>query len=477
MDPSLHFLTREHWQWNLLFFIYGLSFFLMGFAILILTRRGSKLHLSRSLPWLAAFGLAHGLVEWGYILIPTAVVAEGWETLGAIIFNGGHALLLPLSYTFLLAFGLNLLVDTRGWSRRLKSLPVLAFIIWFLIFFFTFPGRGPAINNWLLLGDIMARYILALPGSILSAVAILNQQEELASLGRRSLRHYLLGSAAVLFLYAVAGGLLVPPAPFFPASVINTGLLMYLGLPVPVLRISSSLLLTYFIFRLLEVFEAEEQKYHQVVREREMIWREREKIRRDLHDGVIQAIYGLALGLEYTRGLLAENPSAAAGRLQALSQQAEAVIEDLRGYLAGLHLGRELPPEPVAIIKQRAADLLQDSGLEIFWHVQGEKPGTLDSDQRDHLYHMVTEIFSNIRRHARASRVRIQVEQEVDGFMVSIKDDGTGILRAASYGQGLGNLRQRAALAGGWVEIADWPGRGTTVTFWLPYYTGDGGKG
>ncbi|MDN5362097.1 MAG: hypothetical protein PWP70_1144 [Moorella sp. (in: firmicutes)] len=483
MDPALHELTGQYWYWSLFFFIYGLSFFLMGFGILVRARWGSDLTLGRRLPCLAIFGLLHGANEWGYIFIPGQMAAEGWQTLWGALLNGGHALLLALSYTFLLAFGINLLADTRNWPRWVRLLPALGLGGWAAIFLLTFPGNGAATDPWLVAGDIMARYLLAVPGSILSATAILAQGEELAPLRRHSLKFYLTGSAAALFLYTFAGGLLVPPAPFFPASILNTNLLMGLGVPAPALRILSSILVAYFIFRLLEVYDAEEQRYRETVREREMLWQEREKIRRDLHDGVIQSIYGLALGLEHSRGLLADNPAAAASRLQVLSHQAEGIIDDLRGYLAGLHLGRELPPDPVTIIKDRAADLGQDNAFNVSWHIQGTAPSGLDADQRDHLYHMVTEIFSNIRRHARASQVRVQVDLGTDGFKTTIKDNGTGLAGLASAhqeygtGQGLGNLRQRATLAGGWLEIQGQPGRGTAVTFWLPYAVGGGRDG
>ncbi|OIQ62332.1 sensor histidine kinase [Neomoorella thermoacetica] len=478
MDPALHALTDQYWYWSLFFFIYGLSFFLMGFGILIRSRWGSNLSLGRRLPSLAVFGLLHGATEWGYIFIPARVVAEGWQTLRGALLTGGHALLLALSYTFLLAFGLNLMVDTRNWPGWVRTLPAVFLGGWGLIFFLTFPGGGAATGPWLVSGDVTARYLLAVPGSILSALAILAQVEELARLRRRSLRFCLIGSAMALFLYTFAGGLMVPPASFFPANVLNTGLLMSLGLPAPVLRILSSVLVAYFIFRLLEVYDAEEQRYRETVREREMIWREREKIRRDLHDGVIQSIYGLALGLEHSRNLLADNPAAAADRLKVLTGQAEGIINDLRGYLAGLHLGRELPADPVAIIKEQVINLARGTELEIKWQIKGAAQGGLDSEQRDHLYHMVAEICSNIRRHARASRVRVQVDLGGEGFKVTIKDNGTGLLGTVpDHGQGLINLRQRAALAGGWLEIASSPGRGTTVTFWLPYSIGGGREG
>ena len=53
-------LNRE-----IILFVYGLVFFILGFAIVLQTRQSSRLDLARNLRWLAAFGIAHGFYEWG----------------------------------------------------------------------------------------------------------------------------------------------------------------------------------------------------------------------------------------------------------------------------------------------------------------------------------------------------------------------------------------------------------------------------
>jgi hypothetical protein len=58
-------LNRE-----IILFVYGLVFFLLGFAVILQTRRSSRLELARSLRWLAAFGITHGFYEWGDLFIP-----------------------------------------------------------------------------------------------------------------------------------------------------------------------------------------------------------------------------------------------------------------------------------------------------------------------------------------------------------------------------------------------------------------------
>ena len=55
---------------SIIYFVYGLIFFILGFAIILQTRQSSRLDLARSLRWLAAFGIAHGFHEWGDLFIP-----------------------------------------------------------------------------------------------------------------------------------------------------------------------------------------------------------------------------------------------------------------------------------------------------------------------------------------------------------------------------------------------------------------------
>ena len=57
-------------NWIILYFVYGQVFFIMGLVTGLQWRHQSQLELARALPWLAAFGITHGLTEWGYIFIP-----------------------------------------------------------------------------------------------------------------------------------------------------------------------------------------------------------------------------------------------------------------------------------------------------------------------------------------------------------------------------------------------------------------------
>ncbi|HYM50713.1 MAG TPA: ATP-binding protein, partial [Candidatus Limnocylindrales bacterium] len=88
------------------------------------------------------------------------------------------------------------------------------------------------------------------------------------------------------------------------------------------------------------------------------------------------------------------------------------------------------------------------------------------------LYRIAMEALANVRKHARASTVQLQMENVNRGWHVEVVDDGDGFLAPngeSSPGHlGLTAMRERAQIAGGWCKIESSTGSGTTVSFWLP---------
>ena len=82
------------------------------------------------------------------------------------------------------------------------------------------------------------------------------------------------------------------------------------------------------------------------------------------------------------------------------------------------------------------------------------------------------EVLANVRKHARASTVAVELHDVEDGYLIRIADDGVGYDPADIEDRpghlGLVLIRERAELAGGWCRIESSPGAGTTVEFWVP---------
>ena len=88
------------------------------------------------------------------------------------------------------------------------------------------------------------------------------------------------------------------------------------------------------------------------------------------------------------------------------------------------------------------------------------------------IYRNVLEVLANVRTHARASTVAVELHDVEDGYLIRIVDDGVGYDPADIEDRpghlGLVLIRERAELAGGWCRIESSPGTGTTVEFWVP---------
>src|SRR5512147_1312672 len=115
MNPIAQLFAENE---RLILFLYGLVFFVMGLAIVLQSRRASRLELARSLGWLAAFGITHGLNEWGDLFIPIQA-AYTPQTVIRLLYLV-QLVLLSVSFACLLQFGVSLL-NTLGRAVRLRS--------------------------------------------------------------------------------------------------------------------------------------------------------------------------------------------------------------------------------------------------------------------------------------------------------------------------------------------------------------------
>lgn len=457
-------------NWFLVFFVYGLAFFLMGFSIALQARRSSTFRLARYLWLLAGFGLLHGIAEWAYIFYLPGLEAGGWETFTGAVLNSSHAIIIALSFVFLFVFGLTLLTSTFGWPRWIRLLPLLVLAAWIWIFVISRP-YGLMADQWLGLAEIASRYLLALPGAALASIALYLQRAEIRGLHYPPLERVLLGASLSVAFYCFAGGLVVPYAPFFPASLINTSLLLETGLPVQLMRALDGVFMAYFVIRSLNLYEIESRKQLEGLRRRELVWMEKDRIRRDLHDGLVQAVYGLSLGLGHASRLLKEDPGGCEGLLKELEGRAGSIIGMIRCYLQDLKPSPGLPKNPVIIIEDLLADFTASTGVAPVFRWRGNQDKKMSDAQREHFYHMAAEAISNVRRHAGAKKVEVYLDFGKSGVRLAIQDNGEGFSQAAitPEGMGLDNLRVRAGLGGGWVDIRSAPGQGTEIALWLPY--------
>jgi len=454
---------REFFSINqpIVLFVYGLTFFLMGFAVFLQSRRRSQLRLARDLYWLAAFGILHGIREWGDIFIPIQVthtppvLVQFLQTI--------QIFLLVISYLALLMFGA---VTLERRYPRLKKIVLIWGFAWGVGCVLLFHLL-PSFESWHILSNVWARYLLGLPGSILAAYGLRYQAlYNIAPLKVGNVYQTLRVAGAALLIYAFIGGLTTPKADFFPANTFNNALFTdTLGIPVQVFRSLIGLVLAVTIIRALEIFEIELDRLIEQMEIERIQSAERERIGQEIHDGAIQSVYSASLILESLESLI-ETGTEASRRLLQAKNVLNAVNLDLRSYMVSLRT--ESPRDPLILsLEQLIANPRFQGLLDI--DLAYETEPTLKPMQVHHLLAIVQECLSNTLRHARARRAKITLTQNHGLMVLTVEDNGRGFSpKTTSSGYGLRSIRDRARLIGGLVDVESAPNKGTTVKISVP---------
>ncbi len=310
----------------IILFAYGQVFFILGLAIFLQSRRHSRLRLARDLRWLAAFGLLHGLHEWGWVFIPmqSEYLSEHSITLLHLV----QLMLLAASFSCLLVFGSLTVTPHRP---VLTGLAVGLTSGWIVIFSTACLTRLFSDEAWYRTGAIWARYLIGFPGAILAAWGLYTRaQTEVIHLSERHIYRTLQIAGVSLIAYAFWAGLIVREASFFPASVLNqTAVEARLTIPIEVFRSICSLVLTVSMIRALELFDIEVDRMIESMEIERIQAEERDRIGQEIHDGAIQAIYSAGLLVKSAQQHADGNTNVAV-RLERAQQVLDSAVTDLR---------------------------------------------------------------------------------------------------------------------------------------------------
>ena len=196
-------------------------------------------------------------------------------------------------------------------------------------------------------------------------------------------------------------------------------------------------------------------------------YEERTRIARELHDGSIQSIYAVTLILEDAADLLASDPGAARARLDEAIDALNGVITELRGYISDLR-SRLAPSSLTEMLADLIALHRRNTQMDIEFSAEGQFD--TDAELSWQIIQLAREALANIARHARASKVWVQLAGDGEHLTLRVTDNGRGFDPTAtrSQGYGLRNMRERVAALGGSVTIESIPGEGTALTFSIP---------
>ncbi len=198
---------------------------------------------------------------------------------------------------------------------------------------------------------------------------------------------------------------------------------------------------------------------------------ERERIGMDLHDGIIQSIFGVGLSLEGALHSIEEDPADAKKRITHSIEALNQAIRDLRVYILDLRPRQMGNDGLMSGLKRLATEFRANSFTEVV--LTGSENDLMDfsATQSLALFHICQEALANAAKHAKAKRLEISLWFTEDRALMEIHDDGKGFdmeTKSLNIGHGLANMQTRAQSAGGDVDISSAPNEGTTILAWVP---------
>jgi len=195
---------------------------------------------------------------------------------------------------------------------------------------------------------------------------------------------------------------------------------------------------------------------------------ERQRLARELHDSVSQALYGIGLGARTARTLLDTNPEHAGEPLDYVLQLAEAGLTEMRSLIF------ELRPESleregiITALNRQARALRARHSLTVEVTTCPEPEAPLDI--KEAIYRIAQEALHNVVKHAHATKITLHLAADEQGLTLTIQDDGVGFDPGGSFPGHLGlrSMRERASRIGGSFDIRSAPNQGTTLVAVIP---------
>jgi signal transduction histidine kinase len=464
---------------------------MMGLAVYIEVGRPSELDFARALRPLASFGLVHGSHEWFemFLLIYPDFAndpSHAWISLLRVF-------LLTSSFLMLILFGVRLISGpTRPllvWGMMLTVIAIWGFGLLGLML-----SPIPAADR-MISADVYTRYALAIPGAALTVWGLMLQRRKFNQDGMQRFRRDMVAAAVAFGIYGGIGQLFASSSTLFPSVFLNAELFFkWFGFPVQVLRAAMASVAAIFIIDSLRIFEFENRRRIDLLREEQLAERhrleatraellhrtvkaqesERQRIARELHDETGQTLTALGMGLRGLTDTIPNNPQRATQQAKQLEQLAVTGVEELQRLVGGLH-----PPQLddlglLAALRWYAGEIQNRYGLAVKVTSQGE-PYELSPEIRIVMFRISQEAITNVIRHANAQQASICLEYDRDQVNLYLEDDGQGFdvestLRDVSEKPcwGLLGLLERASLVGGECQINSRPGAGTLILVNVP---------
>jgi len=200
---------------------------------------------------------------------------------------------------------------------------------------------------------------------------------------------------------------------------------------------------------------------------------ERNRLSRELHDGIGQSLIAVKLQLENAE---TQNYSMMRAGIDSAKNMIDLTIEDVRRVCNALLPAALSEFGIVSTLRALCSELGSLAGFNAVFENEGSVD-RMSKKSQIYLYRIAQEALHNIAKHARATQVIMKLSRENNIVTLEVSDNGKGfIFDAVSFAQrnGLQNMRERTNLLQGEFTINSQPGNGTTIKVSIPYNTGNG---
>jgi signal transduction histidine kinase len=198
---------------------------------------------------------------------------------------------------------------------------------------------------------------------------------------------------------------------------------------------------------------------------------ERNRLARDLHDSVVQKLFGVVLAAQSAATLFDRDPDGARGQVQRLQELTQDAIQELRSLIFQLRPPAVESEGLAAALAKHVQVLAKVHRQHIDLVTSGEprlRPGV-----DDEVFRIAQEALHNALRHADADRLELRLEEREQVLVLTVRDDGVGFDPGATAHRsrrlGLTSMEERAASLGGALRIDSAPGVGTTIRLEVPF--------
>jgi signal transduction histidine kinase len=197
---------------------------------------------------------------------------------------------------------------------------------------------------------------------------------------------------------------------------------------------------------------------------------ERTRLARDLHDSVVQKLFGVSLAAESAATLIDRGGVDARAQVERVGELAQEAITELRSLVFQLRPAAVETEGLSAALSKHVEVLRRIHPVSIDVQLTGAAAARPGID--DEVFRIAQEALANALRHAGATTIRVRLDERSDGLSLRVGDDGVGFDPEAaalrSQRLGLTSMEERAAAIGGTLAIVSEPGRGTVVTLEAP---------